>query len=168
MKNLKAVQITYLGKPLHQVYPHASWFQVLKYRTFRAVRWFAIRFAIGMAGTALLAGGYVYASITAPELKAINVMAPVTIKDLAPILHRIALAESGDKQFGRDGQVIIHINNNGTYDQGRFQVNSTWNKIATKMGYNLSNEKDNEAFAIFLFETYGSEPWSASKSTWNK
>ncbi len=43
MKTPKAVKITFLGEPLHTIYPHASRYQVFKYRFFRAIRWTLIR-----------------------------------------------------------------------------------------------------------------------------
>ena len=39
---------------------------------------------------------------------------------------------------------------------------------AVSMGYNVYEEKDNEAFALYLFKTQGSEPWSSSKAGWKK
>ncbi len=168
MKTPRAVRITFLGKELRQVYPHASRWQVAKYRFFRAVRWLLIRTGIAAAAFTALTGVYFYGQATAPNISAINTIVAAPIERIAPVLHRIAVAESGDRQFGRDGQVVIHANSNGTYDTGRYQVNSIWNKKATEMGFNLMDEKDNEAFAIYLFERFGSEPWSASKSAWNK
>jgi len=87
---------------------------------------------------------------------------------IPPILEKIAKAESGDSQVGTTGQTIIHVNTNGTYDTGKYQINSIWNALATKLGYNLMIEKDNEAFALYLFNNYGSEPWSSSKARWDK
>ncbi len=43
MKIPKSVKITFLGEPLHTIYPHASRFQVFKYRLFKAIRWTLIR-----------------------------------------------------------------------------------------------------------------------------
>ena len=87
----------------------------------------------------------------------------------APVMERIAKCESGGKHFAPSGQVIVNVNNNKTYDIGKYQINSIWNKKATELGYNLYIEKDNEAFAMWLYRNYGSEPWSASKANcWNK
>ncbi len=51
MKTPKAVKITFLGEPLHTIYPHASRYQVFKYRFFRAIRWTLIR-GLAVAGFA--------------------------------------------------------------------------------------------------------------------
>ncbi len=112
-------------------------------------------------------GIYYVGTLDAQTISTTNVVQVAPLQNF-PILHKIALAESGDSQVGRDGQVVVHVNKDGSYDIGRYQINSTWNALATKMGYNLFVEKDNEAFARYLFENYGSEPWSSSKGTWDK
>jgi len=98
-----------------------------------------------------------------------------------PILHKIAIAESYDSQFCTAeivkkkgchsyevGSVLIHVNKNGTYDIGRYAINSIHLKDALALGYNVYLEEDNYQFAKHLFKTQGSEPWSASKANWNK
>lgn len=103
---------------------------------------------------------------------------PTTV--IAPILQKIAKAESHSSHFctaelikvglcakGERGQVLTNPNTNGTVDIGKYQINTYyWGAIAADMGFNLTLEADNEAFAIWLFENYGSEPWSASKNNW--
>lgn len=96
-----------------------------------------------------------------------NIIVSTTTIEFPAILQKIAKAESGNTQFV-NGQMVIHVNTNGTYDQCKYQINSIWNKLAGQMHYNLANEKDCEAFALYLFNTYGSEPWSASKTRWSK
>ncbi len=101
----------------------------------------------------------------------VSFVAPVFAESVVtnfPILDKIAKAESKNRQFGSDGQALIHVNTNGTYDIGYYQINSIWNAQATKLGYNLSLEADNKAFAQWLFENYGSEPWNSSRATWGK
>jgi hypothetical protein len=89
-------------------------------------------------------------------------------KGLSPVMQRIAKCESGNTQKGKDGQLVIHVNSDGSYDQGTFQINSNWNSTATKLGYDLTNEKDNQSFAEWLYENVGTSPWSASSKCWNK
>lgn len=87
----------------------------------------------------------------------------------APVLARIARCESGNKHVGSNGQVILNANNNGSVDIGVMQINERiWGKKATELGLNLWVEKDNRAFAQYLYENFGSEPWIWSKGCWNK
>jgi hypothetical protein len=60
----------------------------------------------------------------------------------------------------------MHINSNSTIDLGEFQINSVWFALATKLGYDLTKESDNRAFAIYLFTNYGSSPWASSQAKW--
>jgi len=85
-----------------------------------------------------------------------------------PVLKRIAVCESNDKHFGESGQVLMVGNTNKSVDVGRYQINSLWFKKANELGLDLTLEKDNEAFAIYLYKTYGTEPWIWSKKCWNK
>lgn len=90
-----------------------------------------------------------------------------TMPDI-PVMDRIAKCESSNSQTDKTGQVVIHVNSNGTYDSGRYQINSSWNATATKMGYNLANDNDNKAFAMWLYTNVGTSPWSSSSKCWNK
>lgn len=116
----------------------------------------------GMTGTLKL-GQHLY-PVTVYAEKTIEV--PVS-KGLSPVMERIAKCESGNVQKGKDGQIIIHVNKDGTYDMGLFQINSSWNKTATKLGYDLTNDKDNQAFAEWLYENIGTSPWYSSQKCWS-
>lgn len=85
-----------------------------------------------------------------------------------PILDKIMKCESTASQVGKDGQVVVHVNKDGSYDTGIMQINSIWNKTATSMGYDLSKETDNKAFGVWLFLNKGTGPWSSSSACWNK
>lgn len=86
-----------------------------------------------------------------------------------PVLERIAECESGNSQYGKTGQVLVMGNTNKSVDIGKYQINNViWGKKATEMGLNLMVEKDNEAFAVYLYKTYGTEPWVFSKKCWSK
>ena len=79
-----------------------------------------------------------------------------------PILDKIAFCESGNKHFDKNGQVLVRGNTNGraSVDVGTWQINVMYHgKKATEMGLNLFNEKDNRTYAVYLFETHGTEPW---------
>ena len=141
-----------------------------RYTSFRARLarlWYLFRIAVfAFVTMAIIAvGAYLYGMSSVYAYSTTNI---ITTAQSYPILHKIARAESGDSQVGRDGQVVVHVNTDGTYDIGRYQINSRWNAEATKLGYNLYVEKDNEAFARYLFTNYGSEPWHSSIARWNR
>lgn len=172
---MKAVKIMWMGKPLREVYPHATWFQVLKFRAMKALRWIAIRTLICLSAVAVLSVVYLYGT----SQTTLNVTSIVHAEENFPILDRIAMAESHGSQIctaaiakngwchtWEVGAPLVHPNSNGSYDIGKYQINSTHLAEAIKMGFNVYEEKDNEAFAIYLFKTQGSEPWSASKHNW--
>lgn len=85
-----------------------------------------------------------------------------------PVLLRIEKCESGGSQYDKSGQVLIHMNSNGTYDTGIFAINSIWNSLATKMGLDLTKEQDNISFAKWLYANKGTGDWSASAKCWQK
>lgn len=112
-------------------------------------------------------------------------IAPVALADTTapdyPILDKIALAESDDSQFctkalvakgmcpaNQIGAVLIHVNTNGSYDLGKFQINSTHIADAIAQGYDVYTLEGNTAYAEYLFVTQGSEPWYSSKAGWGK
>ncbi len=81
------------------------------------------------------------------------------------MLERIAECESGDRHFDANGDVITgHINPN---DTGRFQINTHYHgERAREMGLDLFDKQDNEAYARWLYEKRGVQPWSASEHCW--
>jgi hypothetical protein len=82
------------------------------------------------------------------------------------VLQRIEKCESGNSHIDKNGQVAIHVNTDKSYDIGIFQINSVWSAQATKLGYDLTNKEDNEAFATWLYENQGTGAWSASAKCW--
>ncbi len=91
----------------------------------------------------------------------------VKVDEIPPVMKRIAKCESGDVHF-KDGQVLAVANTNKTVDWGRYQINSIHSKSATALGLDLTKEADNEKFALHLYKTQGTVPWSASFLCWNK
>jgi hypothetical protein len=85
-----------------------------------------------------------------------------------PVLDRIALCESGNKHYDKNGQVLMRGNTNKTVDVGKFQINSVWFPKATELGLDLTKEKDNEEFAKYLYTTRGTVDWVYSSKCWNK
>ncbi len=93
----------------------------------------------------------------------------------APILARIADCESGTgkagtgHQFNKDGTVVSHRNNNGTYDIGKYQINfETHYQEIAKMHLNILTEAGNEEYAKFLYANRGTGDWDSSASCWRK
>lgn len=143
--------------------------KVTAWRKFKYVTKKGLRVAVMCLFLAGMTSGIFQAgqSSTTPVYVRAEVEVPVEVEIKAPVMDRIIKCESGGKHTV-NGQVLVKINTNGSYDTGIAQINSIWNKKATELGYNLSIEKDNIAFANYLFKTYGSEPWYSSKACWNK
>lgn len=123
--------------------------------------------------------GYALHGNTITTTNTTVIAAPVKIS--FPILDRIAAAESHKSQTCTAqlvalkmchsyeiGGVLRRVNSNGTYDTGYYQINSTHIADALALGYNIDTQEGNTAYAQYLFEHQGSEPWSASKAEWNK
>lgn len=147
------------GERMCDVYPHATKWQVFKFKFMKFMRkvlWTLISLAILFGAVQIGRHYYAIERVTLVE------------KEVSyPILDKIAKCESGGKQFAANGQVTLNGNTNGSVDIGKYQINNRyWGKTATEMGYNLMIEKDNEAFALWLFQNKGSEVWSASKKCW--
>jgi hypothetical protein len=165
MKTSKMLKVIYNGDFLCNIYPHATKWQVFKYRlALLTRRTLMVIFALGMLYGAFYGGR----TTSIPTYVRAEVQVPVEVEIKAPVMERIAKCESGGIQT-KNGQVVVNVNSNGTYDQGKYQINSIWNKKAGEMGLNLAIEKDNEAFAMYLYKNYGTDPWNSSKKTcWSK
>ena len=159
------VKVSYMGKRLKDIYPHATKWQVFKYR----VKVFFWVLFIGLMIMGVLVGIFEAGSYFNPAIiytKA-EVIKEVPIK--ASVMERIAKCESGNDQFDSTGQVQLNANTNKTVDIGVFQINNkVWGKKATELGYNLMVEQDNRAMAQYIYESRGTEPWSASSKCWSK
>ena len=100
--------------------------------------------------------------------------------DVPPLLKKIAFAETRDNQTcdadaiahhfckaGDAGNVLVTINTDGSTDTGAYAINNyTWGAQAAKLGYDIYTEDGNQAFAIWLFDNYGTAPWGDSKARW--
>lgn len=170
--NTKAVKVVYMGKPLRDVYPHATRFQVIKYKFFRFLRWLGIKILWAAFCGAILSGVYFVGEANAKEITVVNqVTQPQT---MAAVLQRIADCESGNgkpntgTQFNAKGDVVTNVNANGTVDVGKWQINMSASHIKemAKLGLNPLTEEGNEAYAKFLFENRGSGDWQSSEHCW--
>lgn len=81
------------------------------------------------------------------------------------IMDEIAQCESGDRHFLGDGRVIRGRKN--PLDIGRYQINLKYHgEKAEELGFNLFSEEGNEAYAMWLYNKEGTEPWRHSSHCW--
>ncbi len=84
-----------------------------------------------------------------------------------PIMIAIAGCESHDHQYNIDGSVYRgQINNK---DVGVMQINEYYQgNTAQKLGFNLYTLQGNVAYAHYLYEKQGTQPWFSSSTCWGK
>ncbi len=99
-------------------------------------------------------------------VREVEVIVEVTKK--SAVMERIANCESSSGHYAPSGQVAMNANSNGTVDIGKYQINTVWNKQATALGFDLTVEKDNEEFAMWIYANKGTQPWYSSKKCWMK
>ena len=84
-----------------------------------------------------------------------------------PILAEIARCESSFRQFDSKGNVIRGIVNKG--DIGVMQINKYYHEEdASKLGYDIYTIDGNLGYGRYLYEKYGSDPWSSSSKCWKQ
>ena len=98
------MKIFYLGKEVRDSQGRFS-------SLWKKTKWFLKRVAIGVVTIFFLASIYVAGGYGNPVVKA-----ELIKSEFPPILTRIAKCESPTGHW-KNGQVIININNNGSYDQ---------------------------------------------------
>lgn len=131
-------------------------------------KWLA-RMAIFAAAVSIVAS-YISTSTVTAQVPEVQV---VTLEAKAAVMDRIADCESGNGKAGsatqfRNGQVVINVNTNGTYDQGKYQINSIHNAAATKLGFNLATEEGNTGFAKWMYANLGTGDWFSSQKCWGR
>ena len=85
----------------------------------------------------------------------------------APIMVAIAYCESRYRQYGSDGTVFRGQVNDK--DVGVMQVNEYYHSAtAKKLGLDLYTLQGNAAYARYLYEKQGTQPWSSSAPCWSK
>lgn len=117
------------------------------------------------AGWVFTGGVFVAKASIAPQTLWAKEIVEVPVKEIPPVMKRIAKCESKGLHYW-DGQVVVRANTNKTVDIGKYQINSIWNDTASKMGLDLTKESDNEAFAMYIYENFGTEPWKYSRHCW--
>lgn len=161
---MKSIKVTYMGKRLKDIYPHATKWQVFKYRVRRFMIQLAWCLVLALVVVGIFeAGRYINPPIIYTQQEIIKEV-PAKLS----VMTRIAKCESNGSHYAKNGQVLVSGNKNGSVDVGLYQINTIWFREATDMGLNLFVEKDNIAFANHLLDKYGTEPWVWTKPCWNK
>lgn len=171
---MKSIKVFHNGKRLKDIYPHATKWQVFKFKVRRFFRRLFLLALLALAILAVFKLGGVFNPKTVVETQ------EVVVDTITPVLKRIAQAESMNSHYctdtlikarmcaaGEKGQVLFNPNKNGTVDVGRYQINTYyWGEEATQLGLDVTKEKDNEKMAIWIYKNYGTEPWTASARNW--
>jgi hypothetical protein len=84
-----------------------------------------------------------------------------------PIMAEIARCESRFKQFDKDGSIHRGVVND--QDLGVMQVNEFYHGVtAKKLGLDLYSIQGNVAYAKYLYDKEGTQPWISSSPCWSK
>jgi len=82
-----------------------------------------------------------------------------------PIMIQVARCESTFRHTLADGSVLRGVVDNA--DTGVMQINKRYHlETATALGLDLENIYDNMAYARYLYERQGVQPWNASRPCW--
>jgi len=84
-----------------------------------------------------------------------------------PVMIQVARCESTFRHTLADGSVLK--GKVDSRDTGVMQINSFYHgKTAAELGLDLTDLKDNMAYARNLYERSGTQPWSASAPCWSR
>ncbi|MEK7062925.1 MAG: hypothetical protein AAB946_02720 [Patescibacteria group bacterium] len=84
-----------------------------------------------------------------------------------PVLVEVARCESRFRQHSRNGQVLQGLINE--FDLGVMQINEKYHiEKADKLGFDLDTLEGNTAYARYLFEKKGLQPWISSAKCWKQ
>lgn len=147
-----------MGKRLKDIYPHATRFQIFKFRLRKFLeKAFLVFVFFGTMCASYVLGGIINTTVAIKEADRI----------IPPVMLRIAQCESSGSHF-RNGQVLVASNTNKSTDVGLFQINSINFKEATKLGYDVFTEQGNTDYAMYIYENRGTEAWHSSAKCWSK
>jgi len=106
------------------------------------------------------------ATTTLPTRQEIEQRVKEYFKD-DPILVEIARCESQFRQFDANGNVLKGKINKG--DLGLMQINKYYHaEKAKELGLNLRTIEGNLAYAKYLYEKEGVQPWISSSPCWKE
>jgi hypothetical protein len=164
MKTKIYVGDRYHGKFTCDGRTYSKW-QVFKFRMIRRAK----RVTLVLGAFCLLGWAYYFGSAFAPaKVQAVDKPVYIVATTTAPVMERIAKCESGGSQYDKNGQVVIQVNNDKTVDIGKYQINSIHNPEAHRMNLDLTNPKDNETYARYIYENRGTSDWYSSRDCWSK
>lgn len=84
-----------------------------------------------------------------------------------PVMVQVARCESTFRHNLADGSILRGRVDNR--DTGVMQINTYYHgDTAQKLGLDLENLQDNMAYARYLYEKQGTQPWSASEPCWGR
>lgn len=84
-----------------------------------------------------------------------------------PVMVQVARCESTFRHTLADGTVLRGYVDNR--DTGVMQINTYYHgDTAATMNLDLEDIYDNMAYARYLYETQGTQPWSASRPCWGR
>jgi len=84
-----------------------------------------------------------------------------------PIMAEVARCESQFRHHNPETGTILRGRVNQS-DVGVMQINTYYHaNTAAKIGLDLNNFEDNMAYARYLYEREGTQPWSASQACWD-
>lgn len=121
------------------------------------------------AVSADVAYGQITTDVTVSEKVAVNTSETEAIvreyfADI-PVMIQVARCESTFRHTLSDGSVLTGRVDNA--DTGVMQINKRYHlSTATKLGLDLHDIYDNMAYARYLYENQGTQPWSASSACW--
>lgn len=94
-----------------------------------------------------------------------KIVAP--IPQIPPIMQKIAICESHNRQFNADGSV--HMGEVNKLDTGKWQINQKyWLKKSRELGYDIFTLNGNTDMALWIYKNYGTSPWNWSRPCWGK
>lgn len=144
----------------------------IKHQIFLATRMTQICLTIAsvlvLGGWLVTAGILIAKSTIEPTKVYAKEIIEVPIKEIPPVLQRIAKCESPTGHYDENGKVVINKNTDGSLDIGKYQINSVHLAEIARMKLNVYDEKDNETFALHLMDARGTSDWYSSKGCWVK
>ena len=153
----KPLKVFWNGKLLREIYPHATRWQVFKFK----VKKFFRKVFITSGIVAIIYVAFIIGAHKPPLTLITTVQAEEKFEDY-PLLVKICKAESQNTQFKKDGRVMRGTVNPS--DIGYCQINEPiWNDTARKLGYDIYTEDGNKDMSVYIFLNQGSEPWNSSK-----
>lgn len=125
--------------------------------------------SIGTATPTETAYGHIVSTATVEEVTSSNYDTEQIVRTYfqdIPVMIQIARCESTFRHTLEDGSVLT--GRVDPADTGVMQINKRYHeKTAETMSLNLDDIYHNMAYARYLYETQGTQPWSASAPCWS-